>query len=75
MAVQQITAQLVGFVAMTLCIGCFQCKSKNMLLALQLAGNAVFILHYVLIGADTAGASPLFVVGSVTCLHQPGGCG
>ena len=64
MAVQQITAQLVGFVAMTLCIGCFQCKSKNMLLALQLAGNAVFILHYVLLGAYSGCASLGLLVGS-----------
>ena len=64
MAVQQITAQLVGFVAMALCIGCFQCKSKNMLLALQLAGNAVFILHYVLLGAYSGCASLILLVGS-----------
>ena len=64
MAVQQITAQVVGFVAMALCIGCFQCKSKNMLLALQLAGNAVFILHYVLLGAYSGCASLVLLVGS-----------
>lgn len=61
---QQITAQIVGFVAMALCIGCFQCRDKNLFLALQLVGNAVFILHYVLLGAYSGCASLILLVGS-----------
>ena len=61
---QQAVAQLVGFAGMAPCIGCFQCKSKNMLLALQLAGNAVFILHYILLGAYSGCASLVLLVSS-----------
>ena len=59
---QQIAAQVVGFIAMALCIGCFQCKSKNTLLAMQLAGNAVFILHYMMLGAFSGCASLILLV-------------
>lgn len=46
-----IAAQLVGFVGMALCIGCFQCKNSTRLLLLQALGNGVYIIHYLMLGA------------------------
>lgn len=70
----EIAAQLVGFIAMSLCIGCFQCKSRRRLLALQLAGNAVFILHYIMLGAYSGCASLVVLVISnlVLLFHMQG---
>lgn len=43
--------QLLGLAGMMLGIGCFQCKSSQSLLFMQVAINSMFIFHYFLLGA------------------------
>ena len=46
-----ITVQMIGFIGMALCVGCFQCKKSSSLLLWQAVGNGVYILHYMMLGA------------------------
>lgn len=42
--------QLIGFIAMALCILCYQLKDSRRLLLCQMAGDLCFALQYILLG-------------------------
>lgn len=44
-------AQIIGLAAMAFCVGCFLCKDSRRLLIIQMAGNALFILQFILLDA------------------------
>lgn len=46
-----IVTQAIGFAGMGLCIGSFACKRSNWIVLLQVAGNGLFILHFLMLGA------------------------
>ena len=50
-ALYDAAVQGVGFAGMALCAGCFFCKDSTRLLLLQLMGNSLFILQFLLLGA------------------------
>lgn len=58
----QLFVQALGFVAMAMCIGCFICKNSKHLLFLQLWGNILFIIHFVLLGAYSGCMNMLILV-------------
>lgn len=47
----QIITQAVGFVAMGLEIGSYQCKSSRKLIFVQMCGNIAFLIHMLMLGA------------------------
>lgn len=67
-----IIAQLVGVVAMLLCIGSFQCKNGKSLLLMQLIGNGIYIIHFLMLGAISGCLSVLVVVlgNGVLCMRH-----
>ena len=65
MELQYLIAQMVGFIAMALIILSFQCKGSRKLFFVQLCGNAVYMVHFVLLGAYSGGAALL-----VSCLRN-----
>lgn len=46
-----LTAQIIGLIAMSFCVSCFLCKDSRRLLIVQMAGNALFILQFILLDA------------------------
>lgn len=46
----EILIQLIGFIAMALCILCYQLKDSSHLLTCQMAGDLCFALQYILLG-------------------------
>lgn len=46
----EIIIQLIGFIAMALCILCYQLKDSRKLLLCQMAGDLFFALQYILLG-------------------------
>lgn len=44
-------AQMVGFIGVVLIILSYQCKSSKKLLGMQMGANAVYILHFFMLGA------------------------
>ena len=46
----QIIAQSIGIVAMILTILCYQLKKRNHILIMQYTGNALWVVHYFLLG-------------------------
>lgn len=59
-----LAAQLVGFAAMAFCVSCYVCKDSRRLLTIQMIGNALFLLQYVLLNAYTGFAGVVILVGS-----------
>lgn len=57
-----LVAQAIGFIGMALCIGCFQCKSNRLLLLCQMLGNAVYAVHFLMLGAYSGCISALLLV-------------
>ena len=49
-----IIAQGIGFAALALALASYQCKSSRKLFMVQLAGNFLYLLHYLLLGAYSA---------------------
>lgn len=50
----QIIVQAIGVVAMALTILCYQLKQRKFILLMQYSGNALWCVHYFLLGATTA---------------------
>lgn len=50
----QIIVQAIGVVAMALTILCYQLKKRKYILLMQYSGNALWCVHYFLLGAPTA---------------------
>jgi len=46
-----ILTQVIGFVGMGLCISSFACKRSNWIVLLQVVGNGLFIVHFLMLGA------------------------
>lgn len=46
----EILVQLIGFIAMALCILCYQLKDSRRLLLCQMAGDLCFAVQYILLG-------------------------
>ena len=46
-----IFAQLVGFVAMAFCIGSYQIKNSRLLILCKMAGDTIYIVHYLMLGS------------------------
>lgn len=46
-----ILGQIVGFIALAFCVGCYQIKNSRMLMLCKATGDCIYILHYLLIGA------------------------
>ena len=46
-------AQLVGIAAMAFCASCYICRDSRRLLTVQMTGNALFLLQYILLDAYT----------------------
>lgn len=44
-------AQIIGLIAMGICVSSFLCKDSRRLLVLQIVGNSLFILQFVLLDA------------------------
>lgn len=59
-----LAAQLVGLAAMAFCVSCYVCKDSRRLLTIQMIGNALFLLQYVLLNAYTGFAGVVILVGS-----------
>lgn len=55
----EIVTQVIGFIAMALCIGCFQFKNSRTLVLCQMAGNIIYVIHYLMLGAYSGCASLL----------------
>lgn len=51
MSTKEIIAQSIGFVAMAILVASFQQKSRKTILLFQLVSEALWVLHYALIGA------------------------
>ena len=49
----QIIAQSIGVVAMALTILCYQLKKRSHILVMQYTGNALWVVHYFLLGSFT----------------------
>ena len=49
----RVIVQAIGIVAMTLTILCYQLKKRNSILIMQYTGNALWVVHYFLLGAST----------------------
>lgn len=49
--------QLIGFVGAALMIASFQCKKSRILFLFQMGSNAMYIIHFVMLGALSGGAS------------------
>lgn len=49
----QIIVQAIGVVAMILTIMCYQLKKRNHILLMQYSGNALWVVHYFLLGTFT----------------------
>ena len=49
----QIIAQTIGIVAMVLTILCYQLKKRSRILIMQYTGNALWVVHYFLLGSFT----------------------
>ena len=46
-----ILTQVIGFVGMGLCISSFACKRSNWIVLVQVVGNGLFIVHFLMLGA------------------------
>lgn len=46
-----ILTQVIGFAGMALCISSFACKRSNWIVFLQVVGNGLFIVHFLMLGA------------------------
>lgn len=57
---KEIVAQGIGFLALALALASYQCKSSRKLFYVQLAGNSLYLLHFLLLGAYSACVS-LFI--------------
>lgn len=53
---RQSLGQIVGFIALALCIAAFASKDDNRLLAIMILGNAAFALQFALFGAQVGAA-------------------
>lgn len=47
----EILTQVIGFAGMGICISSFACKRSNGIVLLQAVGNALFIVHFLMLGA------------------------
>ena len=65
MELRYLVAQAVGFIAMAVIILSFQCKSSRKLFFVQLCGNAIYMVHFTLLGAYSGGGALL-----VSCLRN-----
>ena len=65
--------QGVGFVGMVMCIGSFQFKDTKKLLFFQMAGNFIYVIQFILLGAYSGCAVLAFQVLSnlPLCLETP----
>ena len=57
-------AQLVGIAAMAFCVSCYICRDSRQLLTVQMTGNALFLLQYILLDAYTGFAVIVVLVSS-----------
>ena len=66
--------QGVGFVGMALCISAFQFKNTRQMLAVQMTGNFIYVIQFILLGAYSGCAVLILQVLSslVLCLENPG---
>ena len=55
-----IAVQLIGFVGMAFCIGCFQIKSSRWMILCQMAGNLLFVVQFLMLGAYSGCATLAF---------------
>jgi hypothetical protein len=67
-AVYNAAVQLIGFLGMALCVSCFLCKDSGKLLLLQLLGNSLFIVQFLLLGAYSGCATVVVQVSSSLCM-------
>ena len=58
----EITAQIIGIVAMAMIILSFQMKSKTMLITMQLFGSLFFSINYLMLGALMGGIMNILAV-------------
>ena len=65
MDLRYLIAQIVGFIAMSVIILSFQCRNSRKLFFIQLCGNAIYMVHFILLGAYSGGGALL-----VSCLRN-----
>lgn len=65
--------QAVGFVGMALCISAFQFKDTRQMLMVQMTGNFIYVIQFILLGAYSGCAILILQVLSslVLCLENP----
>lgn len=68
----EIVTQVIGFIAMALCIGCFQFKNSRTLVLCQMAGNIIYVIHYLMLGAYSGCVSLLLTAVSNAVLSAKG---
>lgn len=53
-------AQIIGFIAMALCLLCFQIRNSRLLILCKALGEFLYVIHYLMLGAYS-GCATLFI--------------